>query len=465
MQRQPVDLIVEGGTVVTDAWSAPATVVVSDGRVVSLLEEGVSTAELEPDRRLDATGLFVLPGAVDPHCHIAVPLGEFVTLDSFETASLAALAGGTTTIVDFAIPTPGEHPLDALRSKLVLGAESRCDYAMHGCIAGTPTDVPGIVRGFADAGVRTVKLFTTYRDELMVGVDTVERVMTALQEVSGLTYVHAEDNDLVESAQARAVESGRIDAHGMAGTRPMAAEERAVAEVLAAAERTGSPVYFVHQSTAGVVDLVVQARLRGVPAFTESCPHYLVLDESAYSGEHPERFVCCPPLRDRATVEELGQRLERGFLGTVGSDHCCYDSKQKALRSSDVRIMPNGLPGVETRVPVIWDAFVASGRITPQRFVALMSANPARLNGIYPRKGTIAPGSDADLLLLDPSDTRVIRAQDMHMETDYSPYEGREVTGWPSVVVSRGRVVMEDRRLHDPGAVGVFLHAGPVTVE
>jgi dihydropyrimidinase len=164
-------------------------------------------------------------------------------------------------------------------------------------------------------------------------------------------------------------------------------------------------------------------------------------------------------------VEALAQRLERGFLGTVGSDHCCYDSKQKALRSSDVRVMPNGLPGVETRVPVMWDAFVASGRISPQRFVTLMSTNPARLNGIYPRKGTIAPGSDADLVLLDPSESRVVRARDMHMETDYSPYEGRQVTGWPSVVVSRGRVVMENRELHDPGAVGEFLDAGPVTVE
>jgi len=209
----------------------------------------------------------------------------------------------------------------------------------------------------------------------------------------------------------------------------------------------------------------VRARQRGVPAFSESCPHYLVLDESAYSGDHPERFVCCPPLRDRATVDELANRLEQGFLGTVGSDHCCYDSAQKALRSSDVRIMPNGLPGVETRLPIIWDAFVTSGRISPERFVALMSANPARLNGIFPRKGTIAPGSDADLVLLDPNETRVVRAEDMHMETDYSPYEGRQVTGWPTVVVSRGRVVLAGGRLDDPGPVGEFLDAGPVTVE
>lgn len=465
MEGSSVDLVVEGGTVVTDAWTGAATVIVSGGRVVSLLSAGADTAGLAPRRSVDATGRLVLPGAVDPHCHIAVPLGEFVTLDTFESATLAALAGGTTTIVDFAIPTPGEHPLDALRSKLVLGSAARCDYALHGCIAGSPTDVAGIVRRFTESGVRTVKLFTTYRDLLMVGTETVEQVMAALRDASGLTYVHAEDNALVESAQARAADTGSIDATGMAGTRPAAAEERAVAEVLAAAERTQSPVYFVHQSTAGAVDQVVQARQRGVRAVSESCPHYLVLDETSYAGAHPEQFVCCPPLRDRATVDRLGDRLEQGFLATVGSDHCCYDSAQKALRSSDVRVMPNGLPGVETRLAVMWDAFVGTGRISPERFVGLLAANPARLNGIFPRKGTIAPGSDADLVVLDPAASRVVTAGELHMSTDYSPYEGRTVTGWPTVVVSGGRVVLEDGVLVDPGPVGQFLHAGPVTID
>jgi dihydropyrimidinase len=457
------DVLIHGGTVVTDGWSGPATVAVEAGRVTAVLSPDAG-GELRAERTIDATGRLVLPGGVDAHCHVGLPLGAYTTRDTFESASVAALAGGTTTIVDFAIPAPGQDPLDVLRERLAAAATSRCDYAMHGCVNSGAGSVADTVHALAAAGVRTVKLFTTYRDLLMVDVGTIERVMAALTEVSGLTYVHAEANDLVESAQREAVEAGRIDAAGHADTRPAAAEDRAVADVLAAAERVGAPVYFVHQSTPGAVDLVVAARQRGVRAFTESCPHYLTLDSTSYTGEHPERWVCCPPLRDRRTVEELDRRLEAGFVDTVGSDHCCYDSVQKAERADDVRAMPNGLPGVETRLPVVFDRFVATGRISPERFVALTAANPARLNGLYPRKGTIAPGSDADLVVLDPRETRRLTAAALHMETDYSPYEGRSVTGWPVTVLSRGRVVVEDGQVLDPGPVGEFLPAGPIRV-
>ena len=218
----------------------------------------------------------------------------------------------------------------------------------------------------------------------------------------------------------------------------------------------------MHQTIPAAVDEVIAARQRGVRAFSESCPHYLTLDDSCYAGEHPERYVCCPPIRDRAAVDELGRRLAMGYVHTVGSDHCCYDTGQKELRAHDVRAMPNGLPGVETRLPVVWDAYVASGRISPQRFVAVMAANPARLNGLYPRKGTIAPGADADLVLFDPAATRVVRSGELHMQTDYTPYEGRQVTGWPRTVLARGRVVVRDGELTDPGPVGRFLPADPI---
>jgi dihydropyrimidinase len=419
-------------------------------------------ADVAGAEELDATGLLVMPGGVDPHCHVAVPLGEFVTLDSFESASLAALAGGTTTIIDFAIPATGERPIPALEAKLAMAKNSRCDYAFHGCINAPDPDIDGVVRRYVEEGVRTVKLFTTYRGLLMVEIDTIERVMRALNAVAGLTYVHAESNQLVEAAQAEAEAAGRIGAAGMASTRPEAAEARAVREVLGAAERTGAPVYFVHQTIPAAVDEVIAARQRGVPAFSESCPHYLTLDESCYAGEHPERYVCCPPIRSRAAVDVLGRRLAMGYVHTVGSDHCCYDTAQKELRAHDVRAMPNGLPGVETRLPVVWDAYVASGRISPQRFVAVMAANPARLNGLYPRKGAIAPGADADLVLFDPAESRVVRTGELHMETDYTPYEGREVTGWPRTVLARGRVVVRDGVLSDPGPVGRFLPADPI---
>jgi dihydropyrimidinase len=221
-------------------------------------------------------------------------------------------------------------------------------------------------------------------------------------------------------------------------------------------------VYFVHQSTPGAVDAVAAARRFGVPASSESCPHYLTLDSGRYRGEHPERFVCCPPLRDRATVEQLGQRLAMGLVDTVGSDHCCYDSVQKTERADDVREMPNGLPGVETRLPVIFSAFVIPGRIGLRRLVALTAANPARLNGLFPRKGTIAPGSDADLVLLDPAETRKVHAARLHMQTDYSPYEGLQLHGWPTTVIAAGRVVLDHGDLVDPGPVGRHLPASEI---
>ena len=453
-------LLVTGGTVVTDSWSGPAEVLVRDGRVAAVLAPG--SAPRDVSRVVDADGKLVMPGGVDPHCHIGVPLGEFVTLDDFESATLAALAGGTTTIVDFAIPTPRQPAESALRDKLADGAAARCDFALHGCITDVSADIAETVAALAQSGVRTIKLFTTYRDLLMVDTATIEAVMNSLLKVDGLTYVHAEANDIVEASQQEAVDGGYIGASGMARTRPTTAEERAVADVLGAAERAGAPVYFVHQSSPGAVDQVIDAWRRGVRAFSESCPHYLVLDDTAYETEHPERYVCCPPLRNRGTVDQLGSRLASGFVDTVGSDHCCYDVAQKLLRKSDVRAMPNGLPGVETRLAVVWDKFVRSGAISMQRFVALVAANPARLNGLYPRKGTIAPGADADIVVFDPESTRTVHARELHMKSDYTPYEGRGVTGWPTTVMARGRIVFDEGTLRDPGPVGEYLEAGPV---
>ena len=455
----PVDAVIVGGTVVTDSWSGAATVVVNEGRVVALLSPDEGLDHLEPARVVDAAGLLVLPGGVDPHCHLAIPLGAFLTLDSFESASLAALAGGTTTIVDFAIPIPGEDPVAALDKKIEMAAESRCDYAFHACLNAPPADVDETIADFAKRGVRTIKLFTTYRGELMVDIPTIESVMVALKSVSGLAYIHAEENAGSEEAQGRAAAEGRIDARGMAASRPVSAEEDAVSQVLSAAERADAPVYFVHQSVSSAVDLVDDARRRGVAAFSETCPHYLVLDDSCYEGEHPERFVCCPPIRPRNAADALGGSLKQGFVHTIGSDHCCYSGDQKTECAHDVRLMPNGLPGVETRLPVVWSEFVATGVLSAEGFVKVMSANPARLNGLYPKKGTIAPGSDADLVIFDPETTRVLRTEDLHMETDYTPYEGRTVTGWPVLVMLRGQVVFADGDVIDPGPTGQFVPA------
>jgi dihydropyrimidinase len=458
-----IDVVIAGGRIVTDSWSGEGTVVVSGGRVLAVLDPSVPIESIDAARVIDAAGKLVMPGGVDPHCHLAIPLGAFATLDSFESASSAAIAGGTTTIVDFAIPRPGEDPVVALDNKKEMAHESRCDYSFHGCLNGRPDDVKHVIESFVNRGVRTVKLFTTYRGELMVGLDTIEEVMVALKNVGGLTYIHAEENTAIEAAQQKAVTAGCIDARHMAGSRPPEAEDEAVRQVLDVAERVDAPVYFVHQSTPSAVNLVLAARQRGVRAFSESCPHYLTLDDSCYEGPHPERYVCCPPIRDSETVAKLVELANQRLIDTVGSDHCCYSAVQKRECAHDVRLMPNGLPGVETRLPIIWSSLVHGGSLSPEGFVALVSSNPARLNGLYPRKGAIEIGSDADIVIFDPSETRVVKSADLHMDTDYTPYEGLSVTGWPTVVLLRGMVVMESGELVDCGLVGEFIPAEPIS--
>jgi dihydropyrimidinase len=332
-------------------------------------------------------------------------------------------------------------------------AISRCDTALHGCVVEWDETTGAQVDAMAEAGVRTIKLFTTYRDVVMAGPDTVLEVMRRLQRHGGLAYVHAEADHVVVDAQRAATGEGRIDSPHHPETRPELAESAAVAQVLATAEHVGAPVYFVHQTTAEAVGLVRAARHRGVRAYTETCPHYLTLDESVYSGPHPERFVCCPPLRSTATVAALTGRALVGDVDALGSDNCCYSTEQKREHADDVTEMPNGLPGVETRLPVSFTTLVATKGMSVERFVALFATNPARLNGLD-GKGVIAAGADADLVVLDPTLRRTVRAADLHMPTDYTPYEGSELVGWPSVVISGGRVVLDDDGFHDPGPVG-----------
>ncbi len=451
-----VDLVIHGGTVVNAGGAVVATIAVSKGRVQALLDPGLPLPS--HDRAVDAGGRLILPGGVDPHCHIGQRLGEYAALDDYEQASRAALWGGTTTVIDFAIPDPGQSPLEAVHRRRELAATSRCDTALHGCVITWDQTTEAQIEKMVGLGVRTIKLFTTYRDVVMAAPDTVLEVLRALHRHGGLGYVHAEANHVIEDAQELALAADRGGSEDMAGTRPEVAEAAAVAEVLATAEHLGAPVYFVHQTTATAVDLVRAARRRGVRAYTETCPHYLTLDETAYAGPNPERFVCCPPLRAPKTVAELRSRAVVGDVDTLGSDHCCYSTGQKREHRDDVTRMPNGLPGVETRLPAAWTQLVVEGGMSVERFVAMFATNPARLNGLE-CKGVIAPGADADLVVVDPAVRRIATHGELHMATDYSPYEGRELSGWPFVVVSAGRVVVDAEGFHDPGPVGRPLNS------
>lgn len=453
MSRHP-DLVIANATVVNSFGRRNAHIVVRDGSITELVD--VREAPPAAARTIDAKGKPVIPGGVDAHCHVAQVTGRFRTLDDYRTTSTAALWGGTTTIIDFGIPRDAqETPLAAVLNKKELARESRCDVALHGAVITWDETVPWQLEQLTAEGVRSVKMYTTNRGTTMADGDTILKVMREMVRLDGLTYIHAEHDPIISDCTEQHAQDGRIGIEHLHRTRPELAEEISVKETLAMAEYTGAPVYFVHQSTPGAVDLVSDARRRGIEAFSETCPHYVTLDDSVYASRFPEWFACCPPMRDARTVAALKERLAAGSIHTMSSDHSCYDLSQKRERTDDVRAMPHGLPGVETRMPVTYTAMASAGA-SVEDFVEVFSAGPARINAV-PGKGRIAEGYDADLVLFDPAEERTVDGRALHMGTDFSPFDGQALTGWPAVVVSNGRVVLDEQGFHDPGAAGRFI--------
>ena len=446
-------LFVRNGLVVNSSSSVRADVLLRDGRVEAVCRPG-SQPSPPGAVELDAAGKFVMPGGVDPHCHVGFTSGRYTSLDDYRQATTAAVFGGTTTVIDFAIPRPGQQPLAVAQVQKDKAAQGLCDSALHACVVDWDESVPGQLHELAAMGIRTVKMFTTYRGETMAADETIFKVMRDLKDLGGMAVVHCETNYIIEEQQQRCAAYGKISAPHHADSRPEIAETASVASIIAMAESLGAPVYLVHQSSPQSLRLAAEARRRGVTVFSEAVTHHLVLDESCYDGPFPEHFVCCPPLRSAAVVEQMAHAVFDGSVTTIGSDHCCYNTEQKMELKDDVRIMPNGLPGVELRLPVIFSEFVARRGLSPERFVELCCANPARANGLWPRKGSIQPGADADLVIWDPAARTTVRSADLHMATDYTPYEGRELVGWPSTVVVGGTVIVANGLLQQRDAYG-----------
>ncbi|WP_026554519.1 amidohydrolase family protein [Arthrobacter sp. 35W] len=449
------ELVIANGTIVNASGRSQGHIVVRSGKI----EQVVDATQPIPAalRTIDATGQLVIPGGVDGHCHVDQTTGRYSTLDDYATTSTAALWGGTTTIIDFGIPRDAtESPLEAVRIKKELATQSRCDVALHGSVVAWDESIPWQLEQLAAEGVRSVKMYTTNRGSTMADGDTLLKVMREMVRLDGLTYIHAEHDPIIADCTEQHAAAGTIGIEHLHLTRPELAEEISVKEVLAMAEYTGAPVYFVHQTTPGAVDLVTEARRRGLQAFSETCPHYVTLDEGVYGSRFPEWFACCPPMRSARTVAALRDRLAAGAIHTVASDHSCYDLSQKLERTDDVRAMPHGLPGVETRMPVTFTAMMGEPGSRVEDFVEVFAAGPARINAV-PGKGIIAEGYDADLVVFDPAEERTVAGDHLHMGTDFSPFDGHTLSGWPAVVVSAGQVVVSNGGFHDPGPVGRFL--------
>ncbi len=454
------DLVIRGGTVGGAGGSGMADVGVTGSRITAVAEAG---SLRDAAKVIDATGAFVVPGGVDPHVHTSLLLGEFSTLDSFAQSTAAAAWGGTTTLVDFAIPQPPGvlSPLTCAEQRIEMaGGQAIIDVAFHGCVVMADETSIRQIPELVGLGLTTVKVFTIYKDLVQLSLEDVRACMKAVAAAGGLLLVHAESPYIVEPLRAEFQAAGKTDAYHHAISRPPESELDMVRTLLDLFRLTGCAGYIVHVSTPEAAIEIAQARLGGTRIWAETCPHYVFLDDSKYRKEDGELYICSPPLRPRAMADRLWELVQTGAMQIWGSDHCCYDSAQKFKHRGDFSKVPNGMPGIEVRAPLLFSEGVMANKISLDQFVALTATNPAKLNGLYPRKGTIAPGADADLAIYDPGIEVVLTAKRLHMATDYTPFEGFKIKGWPTTVIAGGKPVIDGSRLVGEPGWGKFLRAG-----
>jgi dihydropyrimidinase len=447
-------MLLSGGTIIDVDGARPGDVRLSvDG---GIQETGNALAPAPGEKVLDCTDRLVIPGGVDVHTHFHLPVGSVRVSDDFFTGTRAAAVGGTTCIVDYVTAYRGEDPLAALATWRRWAEPACVDYGLH--MTFTERVAERVVADCVEAGVTSFKLYMAYPDLLEVDDDVILDVLRAASRHGGLVTIHCENGGAIEVLRRRAIAEGRTGVLEHASTRPAVLEAEAVTRAAALAEEAGASVYLVHLSSAPALAAVREARDRGVDVLAETCPQYLYLDTARLSGPDGANFVCTPPLRDPWHAEELWEGLARGTIHTVATDHCPFTVADRRAGTrdrpdgyADFTEIPGGLPGVETRLALVWRG-VGAGRITEQDWVRLCAESPARAFGLWPAKGSLRPGADADVVVWDPTRRQPLNAASLHMNVDHSPYEGMTAVGWPSLVLSRGRIVAVDGEpLGEPG--------------
>jgi dihydropyrimidinase len=452
------DTLVVNGTVVTATDSYAADVAISGGKIIAV---GQSLPRENTTQLLDAKGKYVLPGGIDVHTHLDMPFGGTTSADDFETGTRAAAFGGTTTLIDFAIQYKGQSlrtAFDAWMQKA--SPKATIDYAFHCIITDLPDARIDEMNALVHDGVPSFKLFMAYPGVFMLDDATIFKAMRAASKAGGMICMHAENGGAIDVIVKQALAEGKTAPKYHALTRPTTAEAEATARAIALAEMAGSPVYIVHLSCNDALEKVREARDRGLPVYAETCPQYLYLsiEDMDAPGFEGAKYVFTPPLREKWHQERLWTGLKQDHLQVVSTDHCPFCFKeQKELGKDDFTKIPNGGPGIEHRMSLIYSGGVAKGRFSVNRFVELVSTTPAKIFGLYPKKGTIAVGSDADLVIFDPKRQHTISAKTHHMRVDYSMFEGITVTGMPDVVLSRGKVIVDGEKFQGKAGAGSFL--------
>lgn len=450
--------VIKNGTIVTATDTFHADVLVENG-VISMIADNLIDQGAEV---VDATGCYLFPGGVDPHTHFEMPFGGTVTKDDFETGTIAAAFGGTTTVIDFCLTDKGAPLKNAIDTWHAKSKEkSVIDYGFHLMIGEINDDVLNELPVVIDEeGITSFKVFMAYKNVLQADDETLFKTLIAAKDLGALVMVHAENGDVIEYLTKQALAEGNTDPIYHALTRPSEIEGEATERAATFTGLANSQLYVVHVSCADAARKIAEARSKGIDVWGETCPQYLVLDQSYLEKPDFEgaKFVWSPPLREKWNQEVLWNALKTGQLQTVGSDQCSFDFKgQKELGRGDFSKIPNGGPIVEDRVSILFSEGVLKGRISLNQFVDVTSTRAAKLFGLYPKKGTIAVGADADIVIFDPTVERTISAESHHMAVDYSAFEGMKVTGEPVSVLSRGEFVIRDKTFVGKPGAGQFL--------
>ena len=450
--------VIRNGTIVTADLTYKADVLIENGRIAAIGQG------LTGDTTLDATGCLVMPGGIDPHTHLEMPFMGTYSADDFDSGTRAALAGGTTMVVDFALPAPGQGLLDALRIWDNKTARAHCDYSFHMAVTWWGEQVFDEMADIVDRGITSFKHFMAYKGALMVNDEEMFASFTRVGDLGGVALVHAENGDVVAELSARLLAQGNTGPEAHAYSRPPQVEGEATNRAIMIADTAGVPLYVVHTSCEDAHEAIRRARQAGKRVWGEPLIQHLVLDESEYANpdwDHAARRVMSPPFRNQRHQDSLWAGLAAGSLSCVATDHCAFTTDQKRTGIGDFTKIPNGTGGLQDRMPVLWTEGVGTGRLTPNEFVAVTSTNIAKILGMYPRKGAVLVGSDADLVVWDPEAEKTISAQDQQSAIDYNVFEGRHVKGLPRYVLTRGHVAVTDGAMSSREGHGEFVAREP----
>ncbi len=453
--------VIKGGTIVTADLTYKADVKIEGGVIVEI------GPNLSGDTVLDATGCYVMPGGIDPHVHLEMPFMGTYSADDFESGTRAGLAGGTTMVVDFCLPAPDQSLLDALQMWHNKTSRANADYSFHMAITGWNERIFDEMKTIVeDKGINTFKHFMAYKGALMVNDDEMFASFQRCAELGALPLVHAENGDVVASMTAKLLAEGNDGPEGHAYSRPPEVEGEATNRAIMLADMAGVPLYVVHTSCEQAHEAIRRARQKGMRVYGEPLIQHLTLDESEYFNkdwDHAARRVMSPPFRNKQHQDSLWAGLQSGSLSCVATDHCAFTTEQKRFGVGNFAKIPNGTGGLEDRMPMLWTYGVATGRLTMNEFVAVTSTNIAKILNMYPKKGAVLVGADADLVVWDPKRSKTISAKSQQSAIDYNVFEGKDVTGLPRFTLTRGEVAIEESTVKTKEGHGKFVRREPFT--